>query len=132
VSKKLGTFDTIVMLGNNFGLLGNYQRARWLLRRFKGITTPEARIIAESTDIYKTDNPEHLAYQKYNRERGRMSGQIHLRVRTGKRKSPWFDYLMVSPQEMAKILAGTGWMITNLIQHKGEPQYVAIIEKSPI
>ena len=36
--KALGTFDTIVMFGNNFGLLANRQRAGWLLRRFRGRT----------------------------------------------------------------------------------------------
>src|SRR5262249_55018353 len=34
VSSRLGSFDTIVMFGNNFGLFGNARRARWLLRRF--------------------------------------------------------------------------------------------------
>ena len=44
------------------------------------MTSPNARIIAETHDIYQTDNPIHLAYQAYNRELGRMSGQLQLRV----------------------------------------------------
>ena len=32
-ANKLGMFDTIVMTGNNFGLVGSRKRARWLLRR---------------------------------------------------------------------------------------------------
>ena len=31
---KLGQVDTIVMMGNNFGLFASPKRARWLLRRF--------------------------------------------------------------------------------------------------
>ncbi len=38
--KHLGQFDTIVMFGNNFGLFGSPARARWLLRRWKAMTTP--------------------------------------------------------------------------------------------
>jgi SAM-dependent methyltransferase len=60
VSSALGRFDTIVMLGNNFRLFGNFRRARWLLRRFAGMTSPQARLIAESRDIYQTDNPQQL------------------------------------------------------------------------
>jgi cyclopropane fatty-acyl-phospholipid synthase-like methyltransferase len=130
VSKKLGCFDTIVMLGNNFGLFGNSRRARWLLRRFNGMTSPEARIIAESNDIYQTDNRDHLAYQQRNRDRGRMSGQIRLRVRTGKYASPWFDYLMVSRDEMQEILDGTGWEVERFIENPDRPSYVAIIQKA--
>src|SRR5438128_7956129 len=53
VSPKLAKFDTLLMLGNNFGLMGNSTRAKWLLKRFRRTTTPRARIIAESTDPYQ-------------------------------------------------------------------------------
>ncbi|MBT5537057.1 class I SAM-dependent methyltransferase, partial [Candidatus Poribacteria bacterium] len=36
VSRSLGMFDTVVMMGNNFGLFGDPKRARWLLRRLGG------------------------------------------------------------------------------------------------
>jgi SAM-dependent methyltransferase len=45
VSPALGRFDTIVMMGNNFGLFGGRRRARWLLRRLKSLTNPGARIV---------------------------------------------------------------------------------------
>ena len=44
----LGEFDTVVMFGNNFGLFGNPRRARWLLQRLRNLTSPAARIVAES------------------------------------------------------------------------------------
>jgi SAM-dependent methyltransferase len=63
ITRKLGTFDTIVMFGNNFGLFGGFNRARWLLRKFYHITSPEARLIVQSGDPYATALPEHLKYQ---------------------------------------------------------------------
>jgi len=128
VSSKLGTFDTIVMMGNNFGLFGGFKRARWLLKRFRAITSPKARIIAESNDPYQTDNPDHLAYQEMNRKRGRMSGQLRLRIRYRRYATPWFDYLLVSRDEMREILAGTGWHASRFIDDGGSG-YVAVIEK---
>lgn len=128
VGPSLGTFDNILMLGNNWGLMGSAKRARWLLRRFHAITTPGARIIAESNDIYPTDNPIHLAYQAYNRQRGRMSGQIRMRSLYLIYRSVWFDYLMVSREEMQQILSGSGWRVDRFIDSTGA-SYIAIIVK---
>jgi 2-polyprenyl-3-methyl-5-hydroxy-6-metoxy-1,4-benzoquinol methylase len=127
MSKRMGTFDTILMLGNNWGLVGNPKRARWLLRRFYHMTSPEARIIAESMNVYDTDNPDHLWYHEYNRKRGREAGQIRLRARYKKYCTPWFDYLIVSKEEMEMILKGTGWQVKKYLDHG--PAYIAIIEK---
>ncbi|MCK4403892.1 MAG: methyltransferase type 11, partial [candidate division Zixibacteria bacterium] len=101
---------------------------RRLLKRFHKITSEKARIIAESMDPYKTDEPAHLEYHKYNRKRGRMSGQLSLRVRYKKYATPWFDYLIVSKQEMEDILKGTDWRVKRFIDDK-QSMYVAIIEK---
>jgi SAM-dependent methyltransferase len=128
VSSDLGTFANILMMGNNWGLMANRQRARWLLRRFYGMTSFPAHIIATSNDVYNSDSPYHLAYQAYNRERGRMTGQIRMRVCYQMYRTPWFDYLMVSRDEMKEILEGTGWRVKQFIDSPGA-LYVAVIEK---
>jgi hypothetical protein len=68
-----------------------------LLRRLRSLANVSARILAESVDPYKTDKPEHLAYHERNRRRGRMPGQLRIRVRHGAYRTPWFDYLLASP-----------------------------------
>jgi len=119
----------ILMMGNNFGLFGNSSRARALLRRFRTITNPHARIIAETLDVYKAPVPiYHRRYHLMNRNRGRMAGQVRIRVRYHEFATPWFDYLLVSQNEMRGILRGTGWIVQRFIESKG-PQYAAIIER---
>ena len=54
---KLGVFDSLVLTGNNVELFGNPTRAKRLLRRLDGMTTGSARIIAETTDPYATEDP---------------------------------------------------------------------------
>jgi SAM-dependent methyltransferase len=76
LTSALGTFDTILMLGNNFGLFANAARAQWLLRRFKGFTHAGSKLIVESLNVYKTDDPDHLSYLAENRQRGRMGAII--------------------------------------------------------
>jgi SAM-dependent methyltransferase len=128
VSRELGLFDTIVMFGNNFGLMGSRRRAPWLLRRFRSVTNDGARILAESVNPYTTDNPEHLAYHERNRRRGRMGGQLRIRIRHGSYATPWFDYLLVSPEEMAELAEGTGWELRRVID-EGEHVYVGVLER---
>jgi len=134
VSRRLGTFDTIVMYGNNFGLFGSFKRARWLLRRFRNMTGPDGRIIAESNDPYGSKDPSkpplraHVAYHKRNRKRGRMGGQVRIRIHYQQYLTPWFDYLLVSKDEMRRIVAGTGWEIARFFE-SGSTSYVAVLEK---
>ncbi len=128
---KTHSFDTILMLGNNFGLFGDFRSSRLLLKKLSKITSPNAVIITESNDPYKTENPFHIEYQKTNRKRGRMSGQMRIRIRFMKYVGRWFDYLIVSRQEMKEIVEGTGWSINRFIDSNGSP-YVAIIQKQQL
>ena len=49
-------FDTIVMYGNNFGLLGDDESIIKMLQTFQRITSDDGIIIAGSADVVKTDN----------------------------------------------------------------------------
>jgi hypothetical protein len=129
VSERLGAFDTIVMLGNNFGLFGSPARARRLLRRLRGLSSPGARIVAETLDPYVGATPEHRRYHAWNRRRGRAPGQVRMRVRWQRACTAWFDYLFVSPPELRAIVAGSGWRVARLLPSAGA-LYVAILEKT--
>ena len=58
-----------------------------------------------------------------------MAGQLRLRIRYRTYATPWFDYLLVSKDEMRSILDGTGWQVARFIDSRG-PAYVAVIEKA--
>ncbi len=129
LSAELGLFDTLLMLGNNFGLFGSAAKAKRLLRRFTTLTRPGATLIAESLNVYETKDPDHLAYIAANLKRGRMGGQIRMRARYRRFVTPWFDYLMVSPEEMDALLEGTRWKVAKRYQRAGVPVYTSIIER---
>lgn len=131
VNPTLGIFDTVLMLGHNFGLFGSFKSARRILAKLNKITSGHARIIATTNDVYQTEDPDHLSYHEYNRNHGRMGGQLKTRVRYKKYSTPWFDYLMVSKEEMESILDGTGWKTGRYID-AGDSHYAAIIEKQKV
>jgi SAM-dependent methyltransferase len=130
IDDSLGRIDTVVMFGNNFGLFGSPGRARTLLRRLLRLTSDGARILGASTGVYDTDNPDHLAYHERNRRRGRMAGELRLRVRHGLYASPWFDYLIVSRDEMAALAESGGWRLVRTIDEPDRPSYVGVLEKA--
>ena len=133
VAKKLGVFDTILMMGNNFCLLGTPERAVRLLKRYAKVTSPAGQIIAFTRNPYgfnphTTPEPEHTSYHQWNRENGRMGGQARIRVRYKKYVSDWIDFLMVSPQEMEALLTPTSWRIEQILE--GEAGiYCALLHK---
>lgn len=131
VSRDLGPIDTVIMMGNNWGLMGGHKRARWLLRRLRNLTTGQGRIVALTTDPYGTETPEHLSYHASNRQRGRMGGQLRIRVRYRKYATPWFDYLLVSKPELEDIVAGTGWVVARYLDVQSA-HFGLVLEKAAI
>jgi hypothetical protein len=92
------------------------------------MTCNGASIIAQSMDPYKTHEQPHLTYHKLNRIKGRMPGQSRMRIRYKNHKGKWFDYLLVSKQEMENIVSGTGWKIERFLDSTDAPGvYIAII-----
>jgi len=125
---KPDTFDTVAMFGNNFGLFGSRARAKRLLKQLHRITREGAVLLAQSLDPHQTREPAHLAYQRRNRLRGRLAGQIRIRIRFNQFVGPWLDYLLVSPAEMSSVVDGTGWEVDRFLTEDG-PRYVGVIRR---
>ena len=125
---KPNSFDTILMLGNNFGLFGSARGVKLILKKLSRITSVEARIIAGTRNPYKTNDSNHLQYHRWNKKRGRLPGQIRMRVRFEKAIGVWFDYLFVSPQEMEDVLRNTGWQVERFIAPE-ETNYFVVLRK---
>ena len=123
------SFGAIVLYGNNFGLFGGMAKARRLLAAMHRISAPDALIIAAAANPYTTRDPVHLAYHQRNRDRGRMGGQIRLRVRYRQFRGPWFDYLFASQDEVRSIVEKTGWSISEIVNSQG-PGFVVILKKA--
>jgi SAM-dependent methyltransferase len=129
VDESLGTIDTVMMFGNNFGLFASPRKAATMLRRLHRLTSRRGRIVAESRGVYDTDDPYHLAYHERNRKRGRMAGELRIRVRHRQLATPWFDYLIVSQDEMRDLVDGSGWEVARFLGGEGGI-YTAVIEKT--
>jgi len=126
---KPASFDTILMFGNNFGLFASAKGVRTILKKMSRITSESGRIIAAIRNPYMTRDENHLQYHQLNKRRGRMGGQIRMRVRFEKSIGPWFDYLLVSPEELQSLLVDTDWRVERFIDGK-KVSYVAVLVKN--
>ena len=123
-------YDTFLLLGNNLGLLEGPQRAPVFLAALAGLARPGARIVAQGTDPYGTTDPVHVSYHRRNRQRGRLGGQLRLRLRYRLLATEWFDYLNCSVPELEGLLAGTGWRLKS-VDDVDRPYYLAVMELRP-
>jgi hypothetical protein len=87
--------------------------------KFYEMTSPEALIIGETIDPYKTTMKEHLDYHKANRAKGKLGGELRLRIRYKKFIGDWFDYMFVSKKELTDILEGTCWQVRRYFESGG-------------
>jgi hypothetical protein len=87
---------------------------------------PGAQIIAQGTDPYGTTDPVHLGYHEFNRRRGRLPGQLRLRLRYRDLSTSWFDYLVCSTEELERLVAGTPWRLAD-IDDADAPFYLATL-----
>jgi SAM-dependent methyltransferase len=109
----LGSFDTLLLLGHNLGLLESRQRAGDVLATLATLVRPGGRLIGSAINPYWFKNPEQVAYLDFNRARSRMPGQQRIRVRDGCVSSAWFDYLTLSIDELRGLVAGSPWTLAD-------------------
>jgi SAM-dependent methyltransferase len=123
-------YDTFLLLGNNLGLLEGRDRAPAFLATLAEMASPGAQVIAQGTDPYGTTDPVQVGYHQDNRRRGRLGGQLRLRLRYRELATDWFDYLVCSPDELAELVAGTPWRLAG-IDNADAPYYLATLTRTP-
>jgi SAM-dependent methyltransferase len=122
------SFDTALLMFNNFGLAGSFDRTRKLLKDLHSITTERGRVIATTRHPLPTVEPEHLAYHARNRKRGLPIGLARLSIRYQRARTGWFGLYMPTARELARLLRESGWRIARRI---GPPSYFGVVlEKS--
>ncbi|MFA7243844.1 MAG: methyltransferase domain-containing protein [Patescibacteria group bacterium] len=121
-------YDTFLLMGNNLGLLQNQIKAPEILRRLHGAGSDNAIIIAESSNPDKIYDPAYRSYFNCNLKKGKLSGEVKLRVRYDDITGPWFEYLYLSPSELEQLIRPTGWKILKIFENNS-PQYFVILGK---
>jgi hypothetical protein len=119
-------FDTILLLGNNLGLLAGERQGRHLLRKLARAATDRGRILGGCYDPYDGASELARGYHARNRARGKMGGVERLRVRYRQYATPWYDVLFASREEVVRLVEGTGWVASRFVDDGAG--YVAVLD----
>lgn len=120
-------FDTVLLCGNNFGLLESPGHAVGFFEGLNRFTEPGSEIIGTCLDPLDTTDPMHLGYHELNKRRGRLPGELRLRTRWANIATPWFAYLFVAIEELAVFAADAGWDVVS--HQQGRRPYLAILRR---
>ncbi len=121
------SFDTVVLFGNNFGIMGTPEGTTSMFREIHRVTVPDAVVLAASRDSRATDDPAHLRYHQKNIAAGLPAGQVRIRIRYRGQASEWFGLLLSSPEEMDEIVNSAGWVVDGTYGPRNV--YAAVIRK---
>jgi SAM-dependent methyltransferase len=124
-----GGYDTFLLMGENLGLLESRERAPAFLAGLTALARPGARIIGHGADP-GGGNLLHDGYAKRNGERGRMPGQMTIRVRHRDLATPWFEYLLCAPAELSELAEATSWTLTS-VDRVDPVNYLAVLTLRP-
>jgi len=115
------SFDVVMILYYGFGLAGTIEDERKMLKDIYRITTDKGLFIGSGIDALKTDNPVHIAYQEFNKKKGKPFGdiaQVTLRLRHREYVGKWYNLLFINPNGLTKLIEGTGWKLSKVIPEK--------------
>jgi len=123
------TFETVLLMFNNFGICGGYQETVKYLIELNRILKQQGRILASSLHPTLTNDKSHLKYHELNRKKGLPIGLVTLRLEYGGEAGNWFKLLLASPEEMKTLSARAGLKLTQTIGPANGPFYIGVIQK---
>lgn len=98
-----GGFDSVLLLGNNIGLLGSKAAAPGFIAGLGALLRPGGVIVGTGTDV---GNP--AGWQQ------RTPGHVTIRIRYQRLATDWFDWCVMSPAALAAAARTVGWDIADL------------------
>ncbi len=112
-----GQFDTLLLLMNGVGLVGNIQGLRRFLRHAGTLLLPGGHLLFDSSDVaYLYEDGLPIADNYY--------GEIKCRYEYRRQKTDWFTWLYIDRHTLSLIAADEGWQ-TEIIFEDDQDQYLA-------
>jgi len=112
-------FDTILMLMNGIGMVGNMDGLRDFLRHAHQLVSPGGQILCDSIDVGITTDPQHVRYRKRTIASGRPAGQQAFIMECEGVEPTVLNWLHIDFESLARMASASGWEAQLLVQ---EPQ----------
>ncbi|UKN01495.1 class I SAM-dependent methyltransferase [Paracrocinitomix mangrovi] len=118
-------FDTILMLMNGIGLVGNLDKLTPALNHLKTLLNPGGTIICDSTDIkYMYEEEDGSMWVDLNSV---YYGEIQFNMKYKEVESGWFDWIYIDPHTLTDYASKSGFD-TEIIMEGENNHYLAVLK----
>jgi len=121
-------FNTILMLGHGLGICQDLNGLDVVLSHVKNMLDPDGRLICDSNDVRKTEDPENISYQKSIEERGRYRGEIRFKLAYKGIEGSMMKWLHVDPDTLNAVGRKNGFGCKVLSKDEFGNYYADILE----
>jgi SAM-dependent methyltransferase len=111
-----GQYNTLLLLMNGIGLVGNIDGLRKFLQHIRPLLLPGGQLLFDSSDVAYMYEDEAMPADQYY-------GEITCRYGYKRRKTGWFSWLYIDFGTLRKIAAEEGWK-AELLFEDDDDQYL--------
>ena len=119
-------YDTFLLLGNNLGLIEGRDRAPAFLAALAALARPGRPDHRPRHRPVRHQRSGAHRLPPAQPRRGRLGGQLRLRLRYRELATDWFDYLVCTPDELAELVHGSPWRLVD-VDSADAPYYLATL-----
>ena len=127
-SLRAGPFDTLLMLMNGIGVVGNLAGLRRFLRETGRLVAPGGQILLDSYDPGPGD-VEGAAERRGSLGAGRYPGEMRFQLEYAGKRGPTLEWLFVDFETLADRAAHEGWSAERIWQEE-EGHYLARLRRA--
>jgi SAM-dependent methyltransferase len=127
-----GPYDTLLMLGHGIGMVENIKGFNHFLDQATSLLRQEGKLIINSVDVSKTDDPVHLKYHEVNFHKGRYIGETRIQFEYKGERGPFCGWLHIDPQTLKDQLKLENWIFNVIYEDKSGEYSSYLIYKGSV
>lgn len=108
-------FDTVLMLMNGIGLVGDYEGLEFFLKDIKRLLKPDGQILTDTSDLYSDLEFDGGLVPRIDENYGQVSFTLEYKGLKGTS----YQWLFVHPETLEKCASKLGWYSQIVYQEEG-------------
>lgn len=123
-----GPYDTILMMQNGVGIVGDVVGLGRLLERLDGLLAGGGQLLLDSADL-AVELADHRVDPATASRPGEVLGEVEFRLEFDDLAGPWYPWLFVDPRTLA-LLAGAAGFETEILAWGTRGAYLARLRRA--
>jgi SAM-dependent methyltransferase len=118
-------FDTLLMLMNGVGVVGDLGGFERFLGRADELLAPGGQVLFDSTDVGRITKPGEQAALRRRRRAGRYGGEVRFRIAYKETIGPPLSWLFLDPDRLRTLARRGGWAAQILFEDAATGEFTA-------